>query len=126
MPGGSRTLKRRPPAVTLSGPRSLNFSKFINRKFSISVSNGTAALEIAVKALGIKKDDEVIIPTNTFIATAEVVLYSGAIPVLCDIEANNHNGPVIIDFVIEKVDYVYPMIPAGQSVDQLIEENQSK
>jgi acetolactate synthase-1/2/3 large subunit len=42
------------------------------------------------------------------------------------IEANNHNGPVIIDFVIEKVDYVYPMIPAGQSVDQLIEENQSK
>ena len=41
------------------------------------------------------------------------------------IEANNHNGPVIIDFVIEKVDYVYPMIPAGQSVDQLIEENKS-
>jgi acetolactate synthase-1/2/3 large subunit len=42
------------------------------------------------------------------------------------IEANNHNGPVIIDFVIEKVDYVYPMIPAGQSVDQLIEDNMSK
>jgi len=37
-------------------------------------------------------------------------------------EANNYDGPVIVDFVIEKVDYVYPMIPAGGSVDQLIEE----
>ena len=38
-----------------------NFSKLINRRFSISVSNGTAALEIAIKALGIKKGDEVIV-----------------------------------------------------------------
>jgi len=37
-------------------------------------------------------------------------------------EANNHNGPVVVDFVIEKVDDVYPMIPAGQSVEELIEE----
>ncbi|MQG37407.1 MAG: biosynthetic-type acetolactate synthase large subunit [SAR202 cluster bacterium] len=37
-------------------------------------------------------------------------------------EANNHNGPVVVDFVIEKVDDVYPMIPAGQSVQELIEE----
>ena len=37
-------------------------------------------------------------------------------------EANKYDGPVIVDFVIEKVDYVYPMIPAGGSVDQLIEE----
>jgi len=40
-------------------------------------------------------------------------------------EANNHDGPVVVDFVIEKVDYVYPMIPAGGSVDQLIEEETS-
>ena len=40
-------------------------------------------------------------------------------------EANNHSGPVIVDFVIEKVDYVYPMIPAGGSVDQLIEEEKN-
>ena len=36
-------------------------------------------------------------------------------------EANEHPGPVIVDFVIEKVDHVYPMIPAGGSVDQLME-----
>ncbi|MEC7838332.1 MAG: biosynthetic-type acetolactate synthase large subunit [Chloroflexota bacterium] len=40
-------------------------------------------------------------------------------------DANNHDGPVIVDFVIEKVDYVYPMIPAGGSVDQLIEEEKN-
>ena len=37
-------------------------------------------------------------------------------------EANNHEGPVVVDFVIEKVDDVYPMIPAGQSIEELIEE----
>jgi len=37
-------------------------------------------------------------------------------------EANNHDGPVVVDFVIEKVDDVYPMIPAGQSIEELIEE----
>jgi acetolactate synthase-1/2/3 large subunit len=37
-------------------------------------------------------------------------------------EANNHSGPVVVDFVIEKVDDVYPMIPAGQSIEELIEE----
>ena len=39
------------------------------------------------------------------------------------LEANDHPGPVIVDFVIEKVDNVYPMIPAGQSISELIEEN---
>ena len=37
-------------------------------------------------------------------------------------EANNHSGPVVVDFIIEKVDDVYPMIPAGQSIEELIEE----
>ena len=37
-------------------------------------------------------------------------------------EANAHDGPVIVDFVIEKVDDLYPMIPAGQSIEELIEE----
>ena len=37
-------------------------------------------------------------------------------------EANDHDGPVIVDFVIEKVDDLYPMIPAGQSIEELIED----
>ena len=62
-----------------------NFSKLINRKFSISVSNGTAALEIAIKALGIKKGDEVITVANTAIPTISAIINSGAVPKLTDI-----------------------------------------
>ena len=60
------------------------FSKKINRKFSIAVSNGTAALEIAIKALGIKKNDEVIIPNFTIISNALAVIKQNAKPILID------------------------------------------
>lgn len=56
----------------------------VNRKYGIAVSNGTAALEIAVQALGIGKDDEVIMPTFTIISCAMAVTKLGAIPVLVD------------------------------------------
>ena len=60
------------------------FSKFINKKYSIAVSNGTAALEIAMKAAGIKRDDEVIIPNFTIISNALAVIKLGATPILID------------------------------------------
>jgi len=68
-----------------------NFSKLVNRKFSISVSNGTAALEIAIKALNIKKNDEVIIPNFTIISNALAVVRQNAKPVLIDSDLQNWN-----------------------------------
>ena len=56
----------------------------VNREYGISVSNGTAALEVAVQALGIKKGDEVIMPAFTIISCAMAVTKAGAIPVLID------------------------------------------
>ena len=67
------------------------FSKKVNRKYSIAVSNGTAALEIAIKALGIKKGDEVIIPNFTIISNAISVIKQNAKPVLVDCDLNNWN-----------------------------------
>jgi len=67
------------------------FSKFVNRKYSITVANGTAALEIAVKALGIKKDDEVLIPNFTIISNALAVIRQQAKPVLIDCDLENWN-----------------------------------
>ena len=69
------------------------FSKKINRKYSIAVSNGTAALEIVIKALGIKKNDEVIIPNFTIISNALAVIKQNAKPVLidCDLKTWNIN-----------------------------------
>ena len=67
------------------------FSKLVDRKYSTTVSNGTAALEIAIKALGIKKNDEVLIPNFTIISNALAVLRQGAKPVLLDCNLENWN-----------------------------------
>jgi len=60
------------------------FSKFNKRKFGIAVSNGTAALEISLKALNLKPKDEIIIPTFSIISTALCVIKLGLKPVLVD------------------------------------------
>jgi perosamine synthetase len=60
------------------------FSKYSSAKFGVSTSNGTTALHLALAALDIKAGDEVIIPTLTFIACANVVRYTGAKPVFVD------------------------------------------
>ena len=67
------------------------FSKIFNRKFSVAVSSGTAALEIAIKSLGIKKNDEVIIPNFTIISNALAVLRQNAKIVLVDCNLSNWN-----------------------------------
>ena len=68
-----------------------NFSKFINKKYSVAVSNGTAALEIALKAVGIKKGDEAIIPNFTIISNALAVIKLGATPILIDCKLEDWN-----------------------------------
>ena len=64
------------------------FSIFCNVKHTIGVSNGTTALHLAMLALGIGAGDEVIIPANTFIATAWGVSHAGATPVYVDCTAD--------------------------------------
>jgi len=67
------------------------FSSYVNRKYGVAVANGTAALDIAVAALEIGKDDEVIMPTFTIISCASAVVRAGAIPVLVDSDADTWN-----------------------------------
>lgn len=66
-------------------------SATVNRKYGIAVSNGTAALEVAVQALGIKEGDEVIMPTFTIISCAMAVTKVGAVPVLVDSDLHTWN-----------------------------------
>ena len=70
------------------GPKTLEFEKsfngYIGAKYAVSVNSATAALHLALNAIGINENDEVILPTNTFISTIEAVVYSGAKPILCD------------------------------------------
>ncbi|TAE18441.1 MAG: DegT/DnrJ/EryC1/StrS family aminotransferase [Bacteroidetes bacterium] len=61
-----------------------NFATYCDTKYAIGVDNGTSALHLAMLALGIKEGDEVILPANTFIATAWGVSYCNATPVFVD------------------------------------------
>ncbi|HEY1005590.1 MAG TPA: DegT/DnrJ/EryC1/StrS family aminotransferase [Sphingobacteriaceae bacterium] len=61
-----------------------NFAAFCGTRYAVGVNNGTSALHLALLALGIGAGDEVIVPANTFIATAWGVSYTGARPVFVD------------------------------------------
>lgn len=63
------------------------YAAYIGVEHVVGVSNGTDALELALRAVGVAPGDEVIIPANTFIATAEAVSRIGASPVLVDVDA---------------------------------------
>ena len=68
-----------------------NFSDFIGHKYSVAVSSGTAALEIAIKSLNLKKNDEVIIPNFTIISNALAVIKLGLKIKLIDCDLKNWN-----------------------------------
>lgn len=67
------------------------FARYVGCRHALAVNSGTAALHLALDAIGIKDGDEVIVPTMTFAATAEVVLYSKAKPVLVDCQSDTLN-----------------------------------
>ena len=65
-------------------------SSYVKSKFAIAVNSGTAALQAALYALDVKVGDEVLLPSFTFVATANAVLSVGAKPVFVDILKNNY------------------------------------
>lgn len=77
------------------------FAQFCGRRHAIATSNGTTALHLTLVALDIGPGDEVIVPTLTFIATANVVVYTGAKPVFVDSEPTTWNiDPVRLEEAI--------------------------
>src|SRR5438309_6885962 len=68
-----------------------SFAQFCEVKHAIGVANGTDALLLALKALGVGRDDEVITAANSFVATAEAIVHSGAKPVFVDINPDTYN-----------------------------------
>ncbi len=78
-----------------------NFSKFNKRRYGVAVSSGTAALEIVIKSLNLKKGDEVIIPTFTIISSVMCLIKQGLKPVLVDSDIKNWN--MSIEETIKKI-----------------------
>lgn len=64
------------------------FASYLGRKHSVTTMNGTAALHLALAAMGVTEGDEVIVPDFTMVACINAVLYCGATPVLCDVDSD--------------------------------------
>ena len=96
-----------------------SFKSYIGAKEAVMLNSATAALHLALKAIGLQQEDEVILPTNTFVATAEVVTYFDATPVLCDVEYDTHNIDVskIEALITERTKAIIPVHFAGQPCD---------
>ncbi|HVP35898.1 MAG TPA: DegT/DnrJ/EryC1/StrS family aminotransferase, partial [Terriglobales bacterium] len=63
------------------------FARFVKAKYAVALSSGTAALHLALKSLDVKAGDEVLVPSITFVATVNAILYCGAEPVFVDSES---------------------------------------
>jgi len=105
------------------GPKTIEFEQkfaaYVGAKYAVGVSSCTAALHLALDAIGLKQGDEVLVPTTTFTSTAEVVCYFKAKPVLVDVDVKTLcMNPVDAERrITEKTRAVIPVHYAGQPCD---------
>ena len=94
-------------------------AKYVGHKYGIAVCNGTAALEVALHAIGVEEGDEVILPSFTIISCALAILRLGARPVLVDITPDIWNMDVsqIESKITSKTKAIMPVHIYGHSVD---------
>ncbi len=110
------------PWIT-SGPQvqqlEKDFASYVGCKFAVAVNSCTAALHLALDAIGLKEGDEVLVPTMTFAATAETVLYFQAKPILVDVDRTTQH----IDLadarkkITSKTKAIMPVHVAGLACD---------
>ena len=95
------------------------FAKYCKADYCVGCGNGLDALMLTLKALGIGKGDEVIVPSNTFIATALAVTYVGATPIFVEPDMNtfNINPSLIEEKITPKTKAIMPVHLYGQACD---------
>ena len=102
-----------------------DFCEYSNSKYAIAVSNCTAALHLSLMALGIKKNDEVIIPDLTFVADANAILACNAKPVITDINKENFFLSIsnIKKNITKKTKAIIPVHIYGQvcNIDEILD-----
>ncbi len=96
-----------------------SFAAYVGRKYCIGCGNGLDALMLSLKALGISAGDEVIVPANTFIATALAVSYTGALPVFVEpkLDTYNINPERIEEKITSKTKAIIPVHLYGQPAE---------
>ncbi len=95
------------------------FAAFVGTKHAIGVGSGTDALQLAIRALGISSGDEVITVSHTFFATVEAILYSGARPILVDVEERTFNMDLaaVAQAITPRTKAIMPVHLYGRTVD---------
>lgn len=95
------------------------FAEFVGSRYAIAVTSGTAGLFLGLKSMGIKKNDEVLVPDMTFVASPNAVELCGAKPVLIDIEAKslNINQEKLKEKITKKTKAIMPVDFNGRSTD---------
>lgn len=95
------------------------FAAYCGRKYAVGMSSGTSALHLALLAMGIGEEDEVLTAANTFIATTEAVSHAGATPRLVDVDIESYNiDPSLIEGAVTKrTKVIIPVHLYGQPAD---------
>jgi dTDP-4-amino-4,6-dideoxygalactose transaminase len=95
------------------------FAALVGVKHAIALANGTLALELALRALGVGPGDEVIVPAKTFVATASCAVAVGATPVVCDVdpESQNLSAATVLPAITSKTRAIIPVHLAGWPCD---------
>jgi dTDP-4-amino-4,6-dideoxygalactose transaminase len=88
-----------------------NLARFCGKKYAVGLNSGTDALYLSLWAIGIGPGDEVVVPSHTFVATAQVVAQLGAVPVLVDMDEDWR------DYITEKTRACIPAHIAGEILD---------
>jgi len=96
-----------------------SYAKSVKSKYAVAMNSGTAALHSALAAAGVKHGDEVILPSFTFVATAEVIVWQGAKPVFVDIEADTYtiSPEAVRKAVTDKTKVIMPVDLYGLPAD---------
>ncbi len=105
------------------GPKTVKFEEkfrdYIGARHSVALNSCTAALHLALEAVGLKEGDEVLVPAMTFTASAEVVCYFKGKPVLVDVERDTHNlnAGKIEEKITPRTKVIIPVHYGGQPAD---------
>ena len=101
------------------------FARYLGCKHALAVNSGTAALQLALDAIGLREGDEVLIPTYTFTATGEVITYFGAKPVLCDSVSGGFNldCEVAEGLITERTRAIIPVHVGGETCNMTAVRN---
>lgn len=96
-----------------------SYARYTGKQFGIALSNGTVALELALRVLGVKSGDEVIVASRSYVASASCVLLVGATPVFADVdvESGNISAQTIAPLITKKTKAIIPVHVGGWPCD---------